>query len=121
MVELPVQITDRYPHQLSGGQKQRVAIARAISSEPSLIVMDEPTSSLDMITQAHIVDMLSNLQKSIGFSCLFISHDLGTIQHVSDTIMVIQQGRIIDNFARGELFSSQRHAYTQSLVHRYQS
>lgn len=119
MVELPSDLLNQYPHELSGGQKQRVAIARAISSEPSLIIMDEPTSSLDMITQAQIIEMLMKLQKNIGFACLFISHDLATIQRMSDQIMVIQQGRVIDHFAKEALFSSERHAYTQSLVHKY--
>ncbi|WP_434750986.1 ABC transporter ATP-binding protein [Paenibacillus amylolyticus] len=119
MVELPIHLLQQYPHQLSGGQKQRVAIARAISSEPSLIIMDEPTSSLDMITQAQIMDMLIRLQQRIGFACLFISHDLGTIQRISDHIMVIQQGQIIDHFAKESLFSSERHSYTQQLVHKF--
>jgi len=119
MVELPSVLLNQYPHELSGGQKQRVAIARAISSEPSLIIMDEPTSSLDMITQAQIIEMLMKLQKDIGFTCLFISHDLATIQRISDRILVMKQGRMIDHFAKQDLFSSERHAYTQQLVHRY--
>ncbi|WP_339308051.1 dipeptide/oligopeptide/nickel ABC transporter ATP-binding protein [Paenibacillus sp. FSL R5-0519] len=119
MVELPERLLHQYPHELSGGQKQRVAIARAISSEPSLIIMDEPTSSLDMITQAQIIEMLMTLQKNIGFACLFISHDLATIQRISDRIMVIQQGRIIDHFAKEALFTFERHEYTQQLVHKY--
>ncbi|SEK58541.1 ABC transporter ATP-binding protein [Paenibacillus sp. OK003] len=121
MVELPEHLLHQYPHELSGGQKQRVAIARAISSEPSLIIMDEPTSSLDMITQAQIIEMLMTLQKNIGFACLFISHDLATIQRISDRIMVIQQGRIIDHFAKEALYTFERHAYTQQLVHKYRS
>ncbi|MBD8836859.1 ABC transporter ATP-binding protein [Paenibacillus sp. CFBP 13594] len=119
LVELPAHLLHQYPHELSGGQKQRVAIARAISSDPSLIIMDEPTSSLDMITQAQIIEMLMILQKNIGFACLFISHDLATIQRISDRIMVIQEGRMIDHFAKEDLFSSERHAYTQQLVHKY--
>ena len=119
LVELPVPLLYKYPHELSGGQKQRVAIARAISSEPSLIVMDEPTSSLDMITQALIMEMLIKLQKDIRFACLFISHDLAIIQRISDQIIVLQHGKIRDHFAKEDLFSSERHAYTQQFVHKY--
>ncbi|WP_440108751.1 ABC transporter ATP-binding protein [Paenibacillus sp. QZ-Y1] len=119
MVDLPGHILHQYPHELSGGQKQRVAIARAVSSEPALIIMDEPTSSLDMITQAQMIDMLMTLQKNIGFACLFISHDLATVQRISHRIIVLHQGRIIDHFAKEELFSSERLVYTQQYIQKF--
>ncbi|QZN75500.1 hypothetical protein [Paenibacillus sp. DR312] len=98
---------------------QRVAIARTVSSEPFLIIMDEPTSSLDMITQAQLIVMLMTLQKSIGFACLFISHDLAIVKSISHRIMVLYHGRIIDHFAKEEMLSSERPVYTQQYIQKF--
>ncbi len=115
-VELPTALLDRYPHQLSGGQRQRVTIARAISIEPKLVVLDEPTASLDVISQAAILQLLAQLKQELGLSYLFISHDLAAVCQLSDRIMVMKEGQIVDRCLRHELFEQERHAYTQELV-----
>src|SRR5690606_2317472 len=86
----------RYPHQLSGGQRQRVAIARAIVARPALVVADEPVSALDMTVQKQILELIAKLQESYGFACIFISHDLGAVEQVADRILVMNEGRIVE-------------------------
>ncbi|MBT2583338.1 dipeptide/oligopeptide/nickel ABC transporter ATP-binding protein [Planococcus sp. ISL-109] len=115
-VELPCELLSRYPHELSGGQKQRISIARAISLEPSLIVLDEPTSSLDVLTQVAILKLLDNLRHELDLSYLFISHDLSAIQALSQRVMVMKDGEIVDRFDKAQLFSEARHPYTKQLV-----
>ncbi|KRE48987.1 ABC transporter ATP-binding protein [Paenibacillus sp. Soil522] len=115
-VELPAGLADRYPHELSGGQKQRVTIARAISIEPDIIILDEPTSSLDVLSQAAVLRLLDDLREQLGTSYLFISHDLSAVYTMSQTVMVMRDGAIVDRFEKEELFSKGRHPYTQELV-----
>ncbi|RGL30491.1 ABC transporter ATP-binding protein [Paenibacillus polymyxa] len=116
MVKLPASYLDKFPHQLSGGEKQRVTIARAISTEPDFIVLDEPTASLDVTTQATVLNLLKDLQDEFGLAYLFISHDLAAVHFMSDRIMVMKDGRVLEHFSKESLFHSDRHPYTQSLL-----
>ncbi|MCP3764378.1 dipeptide/oligopeptide/nickel ABC transporter ATP-binding protein [Domibacillus sp. A3M-37] len=109
-------LLDRHPHQLSGGQRQRVAIARGISLQPSLLILDEPTSSLDVSIQAQILNLLKDLKNEINISYLFISHDIATVQYMSERIAVLKEGRLVDLFSTKDLFSEERHSYTKELI-----
>ena len=109
-------LLDRYPHQLSGGQRQRVAIARGISLQPNLLIFDEPTSNLDVSIQAQILNLLKDLKSEINMSYLFISHDIATVQYISERIAVLKEGRLVDLFTTKELFSEDRHPYTKELI-----
>lgn len=115
-VHLPATLLSAYPHELSGGQKQRVTIARAISTEPDLIVLDEPTASLDVTSQAAVLKLLQELQQSLHLSYLFISHDLAAVYQMSDRIVVMRHGQIVDQFAANDLYHKERHEYTASLL-----
>lgn len=115
-VELPKELGDRYPHELSSGQKQRVTIARAISIEPKLIVLDEPTASLDVISQGAILELLASLQKTLGMSYLFISHDLAAVYQLCQRIAVMKDGELLDIFQKEEIYDNGRHAYTKELI-----
>ncbi|MGE6376131.1 ABC transporter ATP-binding protein [Peribacillus muralis] len=116
MVELPKSLAERYPHELSGGQKQRVTIARAISIEPSLIILDEPASSLDVLSQASLLTLLGELRERLGMSYLFISHDLPAVQEMCQRIMVMKEGEIVDAFETELLLCADRHPYTKELI-----
>ncbi|AQX54661.1 dipeptide/oligopeptide/nickel ABC transporter ATP-binding protein [Priestia flexa] len=116
MVGLPASIAERYPHELSGGQKQRVTLARAISIEPELVILDEPTASLDVISQRSILHLLEDLRDQLDLSYLFISHDLTAVKELSQRIMVMKQGEVVDMFRTEELFHAQRNPYTKELV-----
>ena len=107
---------DRYPHQLSGGQRQRVAIARAIARRPKFLIADEPVSALDVTVRAQVLELFSNLQKRYGFSCLFISHDLGVVEQVADRVIVMQDGLIIEQGDRNAIFDNPKEAYTRRLL-----
>ena len=106
----------RLPHQLSGGQRQRVAIARAIVNRPVFIVADEPVSALDMTVQRQILILLADLQKQFGFACLFVSHDLGAVEQVADRVVVMHNGRIVEQGLRDDVFDRPQHDYTRSLL-----
>jgi peptide/nickel transport system ATP-binding protein len=106
----------RYPHELSGGQRQRVAIARAIVREPAFIVADEPVSALDMTVQKQILTLIRTLQETHGFACLFVSHDLGAVEQVADRVLVMDQGRIVEDGPRDQVFDDARHPVTRRLL-----
>ncbi|GHD78186.1 peptide/nickel transport system ATP-binding protein [Salinibacterium amurskyense] len=115
-VGLPPALKNRRPLHLSGGQRQRVAIARALAPGPQTILCDEPVSSLDVSTQARVLNLLDELQRHLHLSYLFISHDLGVIRHMSDRVAVITEGRIVETGETDEIFTNPRHPYTQSLL-----
>lgn len=106
----------KYPHEFSGGQRQRINIGRAIILKPSLLVADEPLSSLDVSIQAQIINLFLKLQKEYKFSMLFISHDLRIIRHISDRIAVMYRGEIVESGDRDEIFNRTHHPYTKHLI-----
>ncbi len=117
MIELePNEFIDRYPEELSGGQKQRICIARALAAEPELIICDEVTSALDQLVAEEILKLLQGLQDELGLSYMFITHDLATVRAISDEIVVMLQGRIVEHGAKAEVLTPPHHAYTELLL-----
>lgn len=116
MVELEREYASRYPHEVSGGQCQRAAIARALAPDPELIICDEATSALDVTVQAQIVELLRKLQKERGLSLLLICHDLALVQAVCDRVLVMYEGRIIEEGIPDEVIRHPKEAYTKLLV-----
>ncbi|WP_271394615.1 ABC transporter ATP-binding protein [Neomicrococcus lactis] len=115
-VELPRAYRNRYPHELSGGQKQRVGIARALSLEPKLMVADEPTSALDVSVQAKVLELFQDLQREMGFACLFVTHDLAVVDVLASHIVVMRHGKIVEQGSRDAILRNPQDAYTQRLM-----
>jgi len=109
-------LRDRYPHQFSGGQRQRIGIARALAVQPQMLVCDEAVAALDVSIQAQILNLFMDLREELGLTYLFISHDLGVVEHVSDRVVIMYLGRVVESAPVGELFGQPNHPYTQALL-----
>jgi peptide/nickel transport system ATP-binding protein len=119
MVGIPADRLGNFPHELSGGMRQRVMIAMALALEPQLLIMDEPTTALDVVTQREILEELTDLRDRLGFAVLFITHDLSLLVEIADTIAVMYAGRLVESAPARELYQSPRHPYSYGLLHSF--
>jgi len=115
-VGLPADFMNRYPHEFSGGQRQRIGIARALAVKPKFIVCDEPVSALDVSVQAQIVNLLQDLQEELGLTYLFIAHDLAVVEHISDEVLVMYRGKIVEAASAEQIYEDPQHEYTKKLL-----
>ena len=115
-VDLKPEYFNRYPHEFSGGQRQRICIARALSLNPDFIICDESVSALDVSVQAQVLNLLNDLKKELGFTSIFISHDLGVVHYISDRILVMNKGKIEEEGTADEIFYHPKKEYTQQLI-----
>ena len=115
-VDLKAEMMERYPHEFSGGQRQRIGIARALAVKPKFIVCDEPVSALDVSVQAQIVNLLQDLQEQLGLTYLVIAHDLAVVEHMSDHVLVMYRGKIVESASAESIYENPQHEYTKKLL-----
>ena len=116
LVGLKPDMMRRYPHEFSGGQRQRIGIARALAVEPRFIVCDEPVSALDVSVQAQIVNLLQDLQEQFGIAYLFIAHDLAVVEHISDHVLVMHHGKVVESASAEAIYNDPQNEYTKTLL-----